>query len=230
MKVLAPVLLCLLALSCAVKPPLIIDTRQSKTSLCALDSLRSLKGYGDISFSYNGERFKASFDIQWRTDTSFFAAFYGPGGMTIASVKPMSPLSWKIAVGDSVYTQRPSETVTIGQEFLSYPFAWQEFLRILTGRLPLPVPGDLPDTAYFDGRYIVSGFKADTSVSEKSMIFTRGDTKTYRLNEILYDYRGKVRWKLTYSRFSKDRPKEIKFIISDNNYFNIHYRSLTVNR
>jgi hypothetical protein len=227
---LPPVIVGLLVVSCAVRPPLFIDTHLSKASLVSLDSLNSLKGYGDISFSYNGERFKATFDLQWRGDTSFIAAFYGPAGMSIASVKPATPLSWKIEINDSVYLQRPSQKVAIGQDFLSYPFTWQEFIRILTGRLPEPVSDDGPDTVFFDGKHIVSCFKKDTTKEEKCNIMTKVDTKTYRLNEILYDHRGKDFWKLQYTGFKKGRAKEIKFILSDNNYFYLRYHSITAGR
>jgi hypothetical protein len=229
-RYLPPVIFSLLIVSCAVKPPISIDTHLSRASLVSLDSLNSLKGYGDITFSYNGERFKASFDIQWHGDTSFSAAFYGPGGMSIASVKPMTPLSWRIEISDSVYFQRPSQTVTIGQDFLVYPFTWQEFLRILTGRLPGPVSDDGPDTTFFDGKNIVSLFKKEATKEKKCNIITKVDTKAYRLNEILYDYRGRDAWKLHYTGFKKGRAKEIKFILSDNNYFYLRYHSITTGR
>lgn len=223
------VLFCVFFFSCAVRPPLFIDTQLSSASLFSLDSLYSLKGYGDISFSYNGERFKASFDIQWHGDSSFSAAFYGPQGMSIASMKPAAAGSWEIEVGDSAYRQQPSGNVNVGRDFLEYPFTWQAFLRILTGRLPATIFAGMPDTVFFDGRHIAAFYKNRPDNQSKIDIITKIDTKTYRLNEIVYEANGKDRWKVIYTGFKKGRPKEIRFIISDNNYFYIRYRSVTSN-
>ncbi len=221
----------LIFVSCAVRPPLTMDAAQASLfSLLSSDTVRSLKGNGDVVFAQNGEQFSTSFDISWNGDSAFSAQFYGPMGMTFATIKAVTAMKWLISAGDSQYQQLPSQRIRVGQGFLEYPLTWEELLAALTLRYPCRAElGSPPDSMFTDKKTTSLLWRARRFLGRTGDISVSFDNKTHRLSEITYSADEKGKEKLVFSGFLDGRAKEIRFVPSDNNYFYVKYHALTVN-
>jgi hypothetical protein len=222
---------CLICISCAVRPPLTIDTaRQSLAPLFFADSLHSLDGSGDVVFARNGEQISASFDLQWDGDTSFSMQFYGPVGMMVASVKPITAMRWAITAGDSQYIEHPSKPIRIGQGFLEYRLTWEELLRALTGRYPCRDDmRERPDSMSAGRKMSVFAWTSRRFLGTTTGISATVENKTCRLTEITYIAGKKGGVRMVFGGFNGGFAKEIKFSSSDNNYFYVKYRMVKIN-
>ena len=218
----------LLALSCAVHPPLTPETaRGSILALANSPAVDSMQGSGRVDFGQNGEQVTVSFDVRWAGDSSFSAQFSTQLGMTVASVKSAASGTWIIEAGDSEYTVRPGETIRIGTEFLSYPVTWHEFLLIMTGRMPCADAfSSAPDSQYIDRNDSVLVWKSRRCGQLSIDISGKIDNKTGSLSEVLYNGAAKGGWTLTAAGFKNGRAKEFRFVQSNNNYFYVKYHSM----
>jgi hypothetical protein len=217
--------------SCTVRPPLTMDAaRASLISTLSSDTIRSLKGNGTAVFAQNGEQFSASFDISWNGDSAFSAQFYGPLGMTFASIRSVTAVRWLVSAGDSQYVQHPSQRVRVGQGFLEYPFTWEELLAALTLRYPCRTDlGTPPDSMFTDRKTTRLLWKARRFHGQPADISVSLDNKSHRLSEITYSAREGSGEKVIFGGFLDGRPKEIRIITFDSNYFYVKYHALTVN-
>ncbi len=190
-------------------------------------------GNGTIELCRSGVRMSVSFDITWAGDSAFVARFSNMLGMTVASVKADGHGKWAIAVADSQYTVCPDSDIAIGEEFMTYPVSWKEFLSVLTGRLPCAFAlSQEPDTHYSDEKNTAFSWKSMRCGARVVDITGKIDNKKQSLSEIVYDYAPHGRgdgfegWTLTASRFANGHAKEFKFAQYNNNYFYITYRSM----
>jgi hypothetical protein len=220
----------LIFLSCAVRPPLTLDTaRESLAPVFLADSIESVEGDGEIVLAQNGEQLSVSFDIRWQGDASFSAQFYGPLGMNLASVKSVTALRWLIQAGDTQYTQSPSQNIRVGSGFLEYPITWAELVAALTGRFPCR--SDLssrPDSMNVDKKGTLLLWKARSFSGRTVDISAMLDNKTYRLTEITYKGGRNSGEELSFTGFAEGHAKEIRFVSSSDNYFYVKYHTLTI--
>jgi hypothetical protein len=223
-------LLFLIFASCAVHPPLTLDTaRAALAPVFSADSIESVTGSGEILLAQNGEEFSLSFDLAWQGDASFSAQFYGPMGVNLASIKSVTASRWLLQAGDTQYTQSPSQNIRIGSGFLEYPLTWAELVAALTGRFPcLPDLSLRPDTMYVDKKGTFLLWRARSLAGRLADISALLDNKTYRLAEIKYQGTKNKGAALVFSGFSNGRAKEIKFASSSNNYFYVKYHTLII--
>jgi hypothetical protein len=226
-------LIFLLAFSCSVRPPLTSENaRMSLVSFAAENAaaIDSMQGNGSVEFGQNGEHATVSFDIRWANDSLFAVQFSTPFGASVASVKASGPGKWVVDAADSRSVVNPDSDIAIGNDFLSYPMSWKDFLSILTGRLPCAfVFSFAPDT------YLVD--KKSTTLEWKSRIcgggsrpvtdvFGKIDNNKQCLSEILLTCALGGGWTLKLSDFAKGHAKEFKFVQFNNNYFYVTYRSM----
>jgi hypothetical protein len=218
----------LLALSCAVRPPPTAETaRGAVVSLVNSAAIDSMRGSGSVAFGRNNEQVSVSFDITWAGDSSFEAQFSTPLGMTVATIRPQAPGTWSVEAGDSRYTVRPAETIHIGQDFLDYPVTWEEFILIMTGRLPcISTFSSAPDSQYAEKKNSVLVWKSRPCGGRAVDIVGKIDNKTQRLTELLFAGKENGGWSLALAGFRGSHAKEYKFVQTNNNYFYVKYHSM----
>jgi hypothetical protein len=219
-----------LLFSCTVRPPLTTETaRLSLVSVAAAaeSAVDSMQGNGSVVLEQNGERVSVAFDIRWKGDSSFLARFSTPLGMTIASVKADRGGPWIVDAADSPYSVNPAENIGIGQEFLSYPVSWGEFLSLMTGRqMCAGIFSQEPDTQFVDKKGITLVWKTRHCGRRTIDISGTIDNKTHALSEITYKGPSADGWMVTINRFRDGHAKEFTFAQSNNNYFYVKYNSM----
>jgi hypothetical protein len=225
-------LLALFFISCAVRPPPPAPetARGSVNALVNNAAIDSMRGSGSVAFGQNGEQVTVSFDIQWAGDSSFSAQFSTAFGMTVASVRSGSSGTWLVEAGDSRYAVSPAEPIRLGQGFLSYPVTWQEFLLVITGRMPcVSALSSAPDSQYIDKKNSVLVWKSRECGGRSPRIVDivgKIDNKTRSLSEVSYTGKANDGWALTLGGFKDGHAEEFKFVQSNNNYFYVKYRSM----
>jgi hypothetical protein len=224
------VLLYLIFSSCAVRPPLTVDTaRSSLEPVFLADSIESVEGNGEILLAQNGEQLSLSFDIRWHGDASFSAQFYGPMGISLAAIKSVTAARWLVQAGDTQYTQAPAQNIRVGSGFLDYPLSWAELVAALTGRFPcLADLFSRPDSLFVDKKGTVLLWRSRSFSGRTVDISALVDNKTYRLTEITYKGGRSREEELAFSGFTNGHAKEIRFVSSSNNYFYVKYHTLTI--
>ena len=224
------ILFVLILTGCTVHPPLTLDTaRASLAPVFLADSIESVAGNGEILLAQNGEQLSLSFDIRWQGDASFNAQFYGPMGMSLASIKSVTAARWIVETGDTQYTQAPSQNIRVGSGFLEYPLTWADLVAALTGRFPCRADlSSRPDSMSVDKKGTSLLWRARSFSGRAVDISARVDNKTYRLTEITYKRGGGGGEELVFGGWSDGHAKEIKFYSSSSNYFYVKYHTLTI--
>ncbi len=223
---------CLLLLACTVRPPLTMDAAVASIApvAAAADSVFSVQGSGTVAVMQNGQELAVTFDLSWNGDSSFAAQFYGPMAMPLASIRSVTAMRWLVTAGDSQYTQHPSQRVSVGQGFVDFPMTWAELLSALTLRYPCAAHlRGRPDSMFTDRKGAHCLWRSRRCGEQTLDIQVALDNKTDRLAEISYGAGGTAGAGLIFGKFRDGRPKEIRFVSSDNNYFYVTYRALTVN-
>jgi hypothetical protein len=198
-----------------------------------------MQGSGTVELGQNGEHASVSFDVKWAGDSAFTVQFSTFLGMTVASVNADGPGKWTVTAADSHWTVSPDIDISVGQEFMSFPVSWKEFVSVLTGRLLCEsMFSREPDSQYVDNRSISFLWKSQSCGNHLVDIYVKIDNKKKRLSEISYKDASKgikvdrslggqmSVWSLTMSDFSSGHAKEFKFVQSNNNYFYVTYRSM----
>jgi hypothetical protein len=225
----------LFAVSCAVRPPLTTETARMTFAGFVTDNgapVDSMKASGTVAVGQNGEHASVSFDIMWAGDSAFTMQFSTVLGMTIASVKAHGPGTWLVDAADSRSSVSPDSDIAVGQEFLSYPVSWREFISILTGRLPcasLSAFSREPDTHVVERKSITLSWKSIRCGRRDVDVSGKIDNKKQGLTELVYrcsapDAPGA--WTLTARGFTNGHAKEFRFVQANNNYFYVSYRSM----
>ncbi|HMD69320.1 MAG TPA: hypothetical protein VKF42_10615 [Chitinivibrionales bacterium] len=223
---------CLLLLACTVRPPLTMDAAVASVApvAAAADSVFSVQGSGTVVVAQSGQELALTFDIVWHGDSSFAAQFYGPMAMPLASIRSVTAMRWLVTAGDSQYTQHPSQRVSVGQGFVELPLTWANLLSALTFRYPCAAHLRGPPDSMFTDRKGAHCLWRSRRCGERNIdIKAVLDNKTDHLSEISYDDGETAGTRLIFGKFHDRRPKEIRFVSSDNNYFYVTYRALTVN-
>jgi hypothetical protein len=224
------IILSFFAFSCSVRPPLTTET--ARTALLtagdtAAGSIDSMQGSGSVEFGQNGERATVSFDIKWADDSAFTAEFSTMFGMTVASVRSKSRGTWIVSTSDSQYEVKSSENISIGAGFMSYPVTWEEFLSIITGRLPCAsVFSFQPDSQFIDKKAATLLWRSRQCSGRTVDVLAKIDNKTRSLCEVSYNGTAQSGWSVQAGSFRNGRAKEFKFVQSNNNYFYVTYRSM----
>ncbi|NLP03475.1 MAG: hypothetical protein GX089_13345 [Fibrobacter sp.] len=180
--------------------------------------LSSIKGGGEVFVSLEGERYPGSADVKWERSGNFRAQFYSPLGGVIASVEADS-------VDGSVFLEDREYRFGLDERMDSVPFSWgrdltfRQFIRILTGRMPLSPEGGSPDTIIISKKYAEAVWKrGELEIS----------AKVNRRNELLDEvqYRCEKEWSIRMSRFYMKLARSIELREDDRNYFWIKYQNL----
>ncbi|MBD3316373.1 MAG: hypothetical protein GF344_11355, partial [Chitinivibrionales bacterium] len=111
------------------------------------DSLFYYKGFGDLALSYEGERYRANIDVVSKAGDAFEGSIFGPFGGLIVWLSA-GPDSVRIEAGELVRQIARNDSLKAGIALLrGYPFTFNEFARILTGRLYRPaLTAEEPDS------------------------------------------------------------------------------------
>lgn len=222
---------CSLLFSCAVRLPVTRDDAVAAVARAlSADSILSLSGNGTLEVFRNGERYSASFDIAWNGDSSFSLGIFGPLGVPIAAMKSIAGSRLQVWIGDSQFVLLPLQPIRLGTLIPELPFGWQNLIRIITLHYPcISVCATPPDTLFTDKKTQLLVWRGRQFDGQSLSISISLENKTNRLTEIRYGFDDKEIPRIEFGDFHRRQAGEIRFVTSDNNYFYVTYRKLTVN-
>ncbi len=186
------------------------------------DSLDYFKAFGDIELLVDGEYNRAKIATRI-TDSELQTEIYSIFGGTVARMH---------AVAESVYIDVGERSYTIGRDqgfeqiaFLrKYPFTFNQFARIITGRA-------------LRTQLLVS--PADSIWTEKNTAFylwhtdsvevtLEGSLRRKSVEQIAYDAVNQG-WEIILSDLEEGLAREIELYLGKDNYFKINYGRVCVN-
>jgi hypothetical protein len=220
-----------LLFSCVVRPPVTRDDAVDAVARAlSADSILSLRGSGTVEVCRNGERYSASFDISWNSDSSFTLGINGPFGVPIVAMKSIAGSRLQVWTADSEFVLLPSQPIRLGTLIPELPMSWPSLVQIITLHYPcISVCATPPDTLFTDKKAQRLAWRLRPCNGQYADIVISLENKTNRLAEITYGFGGKEIPRVEFGDFHRRHAGEIRFVTSDNNYFCVTYRKLTVN-
>ncbi len=214
--------------SCTKPPPSAPITTEaliSQVSACN-KSAGTLKSNGFVEVSHDGHLFTVDFDLLYESDTNFTLEFSAPLGMVAASVRYKDNQSYIVDVGDTQYSAASSDFVDIGHGILKFPITWFEFITFFSGFNPSCQQCLISrDSLFVDKSFTTVFLKTRNCKLRPLDIIARLDNKSNRIHEIIYKPSNTSDWTVTFAQMTKYHSKEIKFVLANNNYFYVKYRS-----
>jgi hypothetical protein len=132
--------------------------------------------------------------------------------------------------GDSQFVLLPSQPIRLGTLFPELPLGWPSLVRSIALHYPcISECATPPDTLFTDKKAQWLAWRSRPCIGQIADIVISLENKTNRLTEIRYSFEGKEIPRVEFGDFRRRRAGEIRFVTSDNNYFCITYRKLTVN-
>jgi hypothetical protein len=220
-----------LALLCTVPPPLNKEALPNLLSaLGDMDSLCSFKAFGDMKFSFHGQRLTAKIDIIWRSDSNFSIVLNSPWGGRLASIVADTSDQLTIRAGDSIIKRRIDDKIDL-DGILNYPFTFHEFLRITTGRnLCSRVVREPSDSLFMKGKKTLLVWYEDSVKGRPFTVTATVDRKHFAITDVIYRRSSSPRWLLSVSSINGGEPEEFRFEDQYNNYFYLNYETVFVRR
>ncbi len=207
--------------SCAHTQKKILPEEQKQLYSFFVDSLETVKAYGNIAFSLHGERYRGTITVSLQNWTDFTCEVYTPFAQTIASISSDMD-SAEIIIEDREYRIGVFDEVSTIPFFTIYPFIFNDLIRILTGRI---IKRDYiisdPSKVVVKGRRTEYIWQSDSLTV--SMNSSRGGKKIKRIN---YNATGGLPWKLEFSSFKNGISKEIYFESEEKNYFSLVFNTI----
>lgn len=215
--------------SCSPPPPLELQGLSDwRCSLGKAAATRSGRASGDITLRKNSEIHNGSFDLKIDRLGLVQADFYGPLGISIASLHADS-LGGKIAIQDTVFSFGLNQTMNI------VPFGWGngltfvEFLDLVLGKIPVMAMEilckDQPDSLIRKRNTIYALWKTDTVEMRLEI-----NNKTRKIISAVFNFYKQVPFRqLRMASFHKGIAHKIRFRVNDENYFSINYKKVTFN-
>jgi hypothetical protein len=188
------------------------------------DSLYHFKGFGTLALAYRGERHRVKIDVINDAHSSFESSLFGPFGGLIAWLSAGSD-SVTIEAGTQVRRIARSDSLAKGIWLLrGYPFTFDDFARIVSGRLYDPgILDRVPDSVVEQGWETCFFWQSDSMRVGAEVGGWRRE-----LEEVRYDSCGG--WSLSYRRFRSDVATEIHFELDPMNYFTLTYDKVWLGR
>jgi hypothetical protein len=182
------------------------------------DSLFHFKGFGDLALAYEGERHRVKIDVVSEAGTAFESSLFGPFGGLIAWLSA-GPDSATIEAGGQVRRIARSDSLAAGIPLLrGYPFTFNDFARIVSGRLYEPgIMHREPDSvAHLRGRSCYYW-----RLNGGGGVGVEVGGWRWRVQEVRYESCDGSR--LSHRRFRSDVATEVHFELDPMNYFTLTY-------
>jgi hypothetical protein len=180
-----------------------------------------IAGFGDISFSFEGEHYGGKMQVCFNPPDSFSCECFDAFGSTIVSMAADSD-SADIAVGDEYHRVSCDQTLGAVPYFRRFPFTFARLMRILTGRLPFAeCTSSTPDSVWQRRRIMGRKWNCNglDAVSET-------DLRRNNIKRVVFRAREPEPWALQFSGFSGPIARQIRFEISENNYFSVRFQKV----
>lgn len=171
-------------------------------ALDAMGAPGSFRAAATLEFSNDGARRRARADIRWIDDTTYSLTVYDPFGGTIAELWSDSSGAWYLA-GQVPFSISRTAPLSFPSVLPSFPFTFDELVRITTGRLP-----SKPGTS---GALSTCGHVPDTVI--------RGSDEAIRRVELAC----KSGYRVVYSSFGATMPYQIRMSRTESEYIVLTY-------
>ena len=215
--------------SCSPPPPVELQGLPDwRCSLGLAATTGSGRASGDITLRKNSEVRNGSFDLKIDRSGLVQADFYGPLGISIASLHADS-LVGKIAIQDTVFSFGLNQTMNGFPPGLGNGLTFVEFLDLVLGKIPVMATENLCKT------------QADSVVRKRNTIYALWKTDTVEMRLEINNktrkivsagfnfYKQAPFWQLRMGSFHKGIAHKIRFRVNDENYFSINYKKVTFN-
>jgi len=191
------------------------------------ESYGPTKSNGIVEISHEGQTAAVDFDFIYKSDTDFTLEFSAPLGMVAASVRYKDNQTYAVDLGDTQHIVLSSDFVDIGHGILKFPLTWSEFIAFFTGHVKwCGSQAALPDSVAIDKGNTRGIWRGLHCLGKPMDIIASADNKSTMIHEILYRPSNTPDWSVTFGQIRKSQAKEIKFVLANNNYFYVKYRSV----
>lgn len=205
-------------LSCANTQKITAFHSEQSVSSLLIDTLDKFEATGDVAFSIEGERYRGKMTVSLLERTNFVCYFYTPFAQLIASITSDED-SATVIVEERKYRIGINDNLSSIPYFTVYPFSFNDFIRIITGRIFKRDCFNLDaDNVAKKGRRIVYEWITD-SLHISVMVSNNGR----KIKNIIYAATNSKDgpWELEFSSFKNGISKEIRFESKKKNYFSL---------
>ena len=211
--------------SCTATRRLIVQDNYHTISRIFVDSVEAMKGFGDIAFSFHGERYRGKLAVSVKEYNHFTGEFYTPFAQTIAAISSDGD-SALITIDDRDYKISTAETVSTVPFFTQYPFIFNDLIRILTGRIiRYDIFDSQPSKQKRKRRHVEYIWQADSIT-----VVVGSSRSTKKVRKILYYTNKGISWRIEYSSVRDGLCKEIYFESEGKNYFSLVFDEMEIQR
>lgn len=189
-----------------------------------IDTVTTLKTFGDITFAYEGEIYQGKIGVVVHDTSEFTCRVYSPFGQTIASFM-VDGDSARITVMDEQYMLDKNDSIHRIPFLRNFRFSVNDFVHIFTGRIYYTdFLYQHPDHIDESDKHQHVQYTWNLDSLDVSLLLQGRSEKDI---SVIYHEPLSVHWTLKMSSFKDGLSKEIYFKASKKNYFYIRFDKIT---
>jgi hypothetical protein len=179
-----------------------------------------ISGFADVEVCRNGEKQRALLTIK-TTQKSFAGDIHAPLGMLIASIEADQE-SVVVDAAQFHTTIARNQILAANPFFLFIPISFDEFERIISGRVPRSGKSDF----HVQTRERKGFFLRSTGETDSARMIISARSGSGRIVSVEYEKMGVRPWRCVLRKIKNGLSHEIYFEVDEKNYFLISYHRL----